>query len=187
MFSTNRLPITVLTDASDALSRGALPSTVIVSVALPMDNVKSRRGALIHFEDDSVLMDGFESGGFHREIVGAGRERGMLYNPSWLEVTRACNAVFRALEGDLAFGTARPEGSEMIPESSAVCAIRLIGTRAKQEQPSNGDRPHSSSDSLVRLSWHLSAANTTASPDLMPIYNQYNLSRVATGSGIMRK
>ena len=43
MFSMNRLPITVLTEPSDTLSRGALASTVIVSVALPMVNVKSRR------------------------------------------------------------------------------------------------------------------------------------------------
>ena len=38
MFSTKRLPITVLTDASEALSNGALPSIVTVSVVLPMDN-----------------------------------------------------------------------------------------------------------------------------------------------------
>ena len=36
MFSTKRLPMTVLTDASDALSSGALPSTVTLSLVLPM-------------------------------------------------------------------------------------------------------------------------------------------------------
>ena len=41
MFSTKRLPMTVLTDASDVLSNGALPSTVTLSVVLPMDKVKS--------------------------------------------------------------------------------------------------------------------------------------------------
>ena len=42
MFSTKRLPMTVLTEASVALSSGALPSTVMVSLVLPMDRLKSR-------------------------------------------------------------------------------------------------------------------------------------------------
>ena len=43
MFSTNRLPIKVLTDASEVLSSRALPCTVIVSVLLPMVRAKSSR------------------------------------------------------------------------------------------------------------------------------------------------
>lgn len=41
MFSMNRLSITMLTDASDWLNRGAPPSTVTLSLVLPMDRVKS--------------------------------------------------------------------------------------------------------------------------------------------------
>jgi hypothetical protein len=43
MFSTNWLPIKVLTDASEALSSGGLPCTVTVSVLLPTVSAKSSR------------------------------------------------------------------------------------------------------------------------------------------------
>lgn len=43
MFSTKRLPMRVLTDASDVLSSGALPCTVMLSDLLPMVSAKSRR------------------------------------------------------------------------------------------------------------------------------------------------
>jgi hypothetical protein len=36
MFYTNRLPMRVLTEASEVLSSGALPKTVIMSLLLPI-------------------------------------------------------------------------------------------------------------------------------------------------------
>jgi hypothetical protein len=41
--STKRLPITVLTDASEVLSSGALPCTVMLSALLPIVSAKFSR------------------------------------------------------------------------------------------------------------------------------------------------
>ena len=86
-------------------------------------------------------MKGFESGGFHREVVGAGRECGYAIQAFLVGDDFAGNTCCLALYGDVRIGHGEPEGSEMIPERSAVCAIRRMGTRAKK-QSSNSDRPH---------------------------------------------
>ena len=87
-FSTNRLPMTVLTDASEVLSSGALPSTVTLSVVLPMDNVKSSVARWSTSRTIAVLMDGFESGGFDGDVIRAGRQRRDAVQPLLVRVTR---------------------------------------------------------------------------------------------------
>ena len=73
-FSTNRLPITVLTDASEVLSSGALPSTVIAFCVAADGQREIQPCPLVHFDHDAILVDGFKAVCLYCDVVRAGQE-----------------------------------------------------------------------------------------------------------------
>ena len=131
MFSTNRLPITVLTDASEALSSGALPSTVMRFDGAADGQREIQPCALVHFQDDASLVNGFESGGLYRDVVRAGQEGGDAVLAFLVGEDGAGSAGVGALHDDPASGTARSEGSVIKPESSAFWASKGMVSRVR--------------------------------------------------------
>ena len=113
MFSTNRLPIRVLTDASEVLSSGASPSTVMVSVCAADGQREIQSRPLVDFEHDAVLVDGLESVGLDRDVVRAGQEGGQAVHALLVGDDAAGCAGVGILDTMCAPGTGRWSGSRM--------------------------------------------------------------------------
>ena len=130
--------MTVLTDASEVLSRGALPSTVIVSVLLPTVSAKSSRARWSTSTTTPFWWTVLKPFASTVMLYGPGSKAGTLYSPCPFEETVRVALVSALCTTTRAPATARLDGSLIKPESSGV--LREQG-RCSQQSRNNPARP----------------------------------------------
>jgi hypothetical protein len=75
-FSTNRLPITVLTDASEVLSRRRVPLHRDGFRGATDGQREIQPRPLVHFDHDTILVNGLKADGFDCDVVRARQQGG---------------------------------------------------------------------------------------------------------------